>query len=117
MRKIKFYISKDTKEILISLDGTSEISSPSGPMQEANLQKAREEDKLIVEKVGNELYIKSDHPVEKDNYINFVAYIMMDSLMVKKLYPEWDLEFRFPYVTKGRLVFNSTSKGLLYQDI
>ena len=78
---------------------------------------AEDDEKLKVEKVGNELYISSNHPVEKEDHINFVAYVLVDSFMIKRHYPEWDLDFRFPFVGKGKLIFNSTTKGLFQQRI
>lgn len=116
MRKTRFYICKSCSDIIVSLEG-KEISCCGEKLEYIEPKEAKDEDKLKVERVGDELFISTNHPAEKDNYINFVAYQLMDSMIIKRHYPEWNLEFRFPYLGKGKLIFNSTTKGVFFQRI
>ena len=79
-------------------------------------QKADEAHRLTVEPVENELFITSGHVMEKEHYIAFLALLRGDSLQLRRLYPEWDMQARLPAV-HGRLLWYCTRYGLFYQDI
>ena len=53
----------------------------------------------------------------REHYISFLAFLTGDTVMVKKLYPEWGLETWLPFVAHGRLLWCCTEHGLFYQDI
>lgn len=116
MRRVKFYTCKKCGDIIVSLDG-KEMYCCGEKLDYSEPQEALGEDKLKIEKLDNELFISANHPDDKDNYINFVAYLRIDTMLIKRHYPEWDLDFRFPYLGQGKLIFNSTSKGIFVQRI
>lgn len=116
MRKIKFYTCEECGDVVVSLDGKN-ISCDGKDLVYQEPKEAVGENKLNIERVVNELFISSNHPVDKNDFINFVAYVRIDTMMVKRHYPEWDLDFRFPYLGPGKIIFNSTSKGLFFQKI
>ena len=72
--------------------------------------------RLTVEPVENELFITSGHVMEKEHHIAFLALLRGDSLQLRRLYPEWDMQARLPAV-HGRLLWYCTRHGLFYQDI
>ena len=72
---------------------------------------------LKVEDLSGELYITSAHPMTKDNYISFVAYLNDSTEMFFKQYPEWQVQIYMPVFRQGILVWYSTDSGLMYQDI
>jgi hypothetical protein len=72
-------------------------------------------DDLKTEVVEDEWFITSDHPMRKDDYISFVAFLTGDRMELMKQYPEWDLQVRLRKRGHGMLVWYSTSKGLFYQ--
>lgn len=53
----------------------------------------------------------------REHYISFVALISDDTIMLRKQYPEWDLQVRIPVFAHGRLVWYCTRHGLFYQDV
>ena len=53
----------------------------------------------------------------REHYISFLAFLTGDTVMVKKLYPEWGLETWLPFFAHGRLLSCCTKHGLFYQDI
>ena len=51
----------------------------------------------------------------KDHYITFVALLTGDSLILRRQYPEWDLQARIPRLGRGMLVWHCNQHGLRYQ--
>ena len=77
--------------------------------------KAGEQEKLQVEELEGDWYLTSRHPMSKTHYISFVVFATGDSLVLQKLYPEWDLQARIPARDHGMLLWYSHRQGLLYQ--
>lgn len=59
--------------------------------------------------------VTSDHPMSKDHYIRFLALLTGETLVLRRLYPEWDLQVRLPRVGHGRLLWFCTQHGLFQQ--
>ena len=114
MKKIKFYICPECGNILTST-GNGEISCCARKLEELSAEKALEEDKLNVEMIDNEYYISSSHEMKKDHYISFAAFVNGDTLILRKFYPEWDLETRLPKLSRGILYWYCSRHGLYYQ--
>ena len=85
------------------------------PPQEG--ETADEEHALQVETVEDEYYVSVRHPMTKEHYISFVAYIGDSTVMLFKQYPEWDLQVTLPLFRSGKFVWYCTECGLLYQKI
>ena len=69
------------------------------------------------EKIENDYFVSSSHEMTKEHYISFVAMVTGDAVMMRKQYPEWNLQVRIPAFGRGRLVWYCTQHGLFYQDI
>ena len=80
-------------------------------------QKATSADKLMVEYVENDFYITSNHEMKREHYIAFIALLAADNLILKKLYPEWEMQVRIPMNVHGRLFWYCNNHGLFYMDI
>jgi len=78
---------------------------------------AAEADRLRVETVENDYYITTDHPMTREHHISFIAFVNGDTLIMKKLYPEWNVDVRIPRISRGNLVWYCTKCGLLSQKI
>ena len=72
---------------------------------------------LQVEKIEDDWYLTSNHPMRKDNYISFVAFLTGDRLQLVKQYPEWTLQVRIPARGHGMLLWYSTGAGRLYSQL
>ena len=59
----------------------------------------------------------SGHEMGREHYISFIAFLSNDTLILKKLYPEWSLEARFPFYARGTLFWYCTRHGLKMQKI
>lgn len=116
MKRIKFYVCPDCGNVLTALTDTT-VFCCGKKLTPLVLQKAGAEDKLTVEKVENDCFISTDHEMTKEHYISFVALITDDTVIMRKQYPEWNLQVRIPFFTHGRLVWYCTRHGLFFQNI
>lgn len=116
MKRIKFYVCPNCGNILTALSDTA-ISCCGKKLLPLELKKADAADRLSVEIIENEFFISANHEMTKEHYISFVALITDDTLILRKQYPEWDLQARIPFFAHGQLVWYCTRHGLFYQSI
>lgn len=116
MKNTQFYICPQCGNI-ITVVSNAQVSCCGKKLQSLNANKACDEEKLSVEVIDNEYFISSDHQMTKDHYITFVALLTGDSIVLKKQYPEWDLQVRIPQLAHGRLIWHCSNHGLFYQLI
>ena len=116
MKRIKFYVCPNCGNILTALSDTA-ISCCGKKLLPLELKKANAADRLSVEIIENEFFISANHEMTKEHYISFVALITDDTLILRKQYPEWDLQARVPFFAHGQLVWYCTRHGLFYQSI
>ena len=116
MKRIKFYVCPNCGNILTALSDTA-ISCCGKKLLPLELKKADAADRLSVEIIENEFFISANHEMTKEHYISFVALITDDALILRKQYPEWDLQARIPFFAHGQLVWYCTRHGLFYQSI
>lgn len=116
MKKSKFYVCPDCGSITVST-GLAEISCCGRRLSALEMHKAAADQKLRVEMVEDEWFITSDHPMEKDNYISFVAYASGAKMEIHKQYPEWNLQLRISRRGHGMIIWYANDCGLMYQLI
>ena len=116
MKKLKFYICKQCGNI-ITATSEAAVTCCGSFLTAAEPREASEEEKLRTEDIGGEWFISSAHPMTKEHYISFVAYIGDSTVMLFKQYPEWDLQVTMPLFRSGKFVWYCTECGLLYQKI
>lgn len=114
MKNTKYFVCPSCGSLTFCT-GKAEISCCGKKLSALTLKKAEEEEKLSVEEMEDDWYIASDHPMEKDCYISFLAFAAGDRIQVIKQYPEWNLSVRIPKRGHGMLIWYSTRQGLLYQ--
>ena len=59
-----------------------------------------------------EWLIASRHEMTREHHIAFVALISDDTLLLRRLYPEWNLETRLPNFRRGTLLYYCTQHVL-----
>ena len=116
MKKIVFYVCPECGNLVTSTVTTS-ITCCGRKLQEMEAVKASPEEKLQIEPIENDFFVSSNHEMTKEHYISFVALLTGDTLMVKKLYPEWNMQARLPQFGHGKLLWYCTKHGLFYQLI
>jgi DNA-binding XRE family transcriptional regulator len=116
MKNLKFYVCPICGNIITSFLGTS-VSCCGKVLYPLEPEKAGPDGKLNVESIENDYFISSTHEMTKKHYISFVALVTGDTLFLKKLYPEWDMQTRIPLMRHGILFWYCTQHGLKYQLI
>ena len=116
MKNTQFYVCPVCGCMTCSTGGAS-IACCGRTLDPLPLKKAEEQEKLQIEKIEDEWFIQADHPMTKENYISFIAFLSGGSLHILRQYPEWDLQVRLPARGHGRLIWFSTTKGLFYMNI
>lgn len=116
MKKSKYYVCPQCGNILFST-AEAELMCCGRKLEAMEARKADQTQKLIVEMIEDDWYITSDHPMEKENYITFVAFAAGDRVQLYKQYPEWNMQVRFQKRGHGTLFWYSTTQGFLYQLI
>ena len=53
----------------------------------------------------------------RDHYVSCLLFLTGDTLLLRKLYPQWDLSARLPYFPQGTLLWYDTRDGLLWQEV
>lgn len=114
MKKTRYFVCPDCGNISLCT-GNAEVSCCGRKLEALEMKKAAPGEKLHVEIVEDEWFISSDHPMEKDNYISFVAFQTGDKVELVKQYPEWNLQLRLKKRGHGQLIWYCAVEGLRYQ--
>ena len=116
LKKLKFYVCPACGN-LITATMEAGISCCGKKLQPVLPQKAPEDEMLKVEIIEDEYFVTASHPMERGHFITFVALLTGDTIILKKQYPEWELQTRIPALAHGRLFWHCSQHGLFYQDI
>lgn len=98
-----------TGEAVISCCG---IALP--PLEAEELDEAHY---VNIENVEDEKFITVNHPMTKNHYISFVAYVTTDKVHFVKLYPEGNAETRMQPRGRGYLYIYCNRHGLMKKRI
>ena len=69
------------------------------------------------EKVEDEIFVKVNHVMEKEHFIEWVCLVADNKEYMVKLYPEQNAECRFPYVSGSTLYAYCNKHGLWKKDV
>lgn len=116
MKNMQFYICPTCGNLITSMSDAT-ISCCGKKLKAITPHKAETEEKLSVEVIENDYFVTSAHEMNREHYISFVALLTGDSIMLRKKYPEWDLQVRIPSFSHGTLIWCCTKHGLFYQYV
>ena len=114
MKKTRYFVCPVCGSISLS-SGNAQLTCCGRQLAPLEMQKAAPQARLQVENVEDEWFITSDHPMEKDNYIAFVAFQSGDRVELYRQYPEWNLQLRLRKRGHGMLIWYAADTGLMYQ--
>lgn len=116
MLRCRFYICPVCGNVIHSTgDAVVSCCGITLPSQEA--EEADDNHRITVEKVEDEHFISICHPMEKDHFISFVAYVTTDRLQLVKFYPESNAETRFQLRGRGYLYYYCNRHGLFRKKV
>jgi len=114
LKRLSVYICPICRNLITSTSRAS-IACCGKLLQPQKLQQAGEE--VCVELIDREFMISSDHPMTREHYITFIALRSGEQLLLRKLYPEWDIRLNMPYIPGATLIWHCSNHGLFYQPV
>lgn len=118
-KKTRFYICPNCGNLMTSMDDAAIVCCGKrlSPLVPKKVDGAHDSHGLDIEKSDGGLFITTGHEMTKEHYISFVAFLTDDTMFVKKLYPEWNLQVRLPFLSHGTLLWYCNRDGLFLQRI
>ena len=116
MKKIRFYVCPTCGNVLFSTS-EADISCCGRRLAMLDIRKEGAGHSMVVEEIENDYFVTIDHEMSKAHYISFVALAGYDSILLIKMYPEWNAEIRFPQVRGDRLFAYCVKHGLWEQKV
>ena len=111
MKNAKYYVCPECRNLVFAT-GDAEISCCGRKLTALEMKKAEPDEKLSVEIVENDWYITTSHPMTKEHYISFLAFVTSDRVQFVKLYPEGNAETRMQLRGRGFLYYYCNQHGL-----
>jgi DNA-binding XRE family transcriptional regulator/desulfoferrodoxin (superoxide reductase-like protein) len=111
MKKVKFYVCPVCGNVVQSIgEGSYTCCGITLPL----LQIEDDDSKHLItaEIKDNEYYVHMEHPMSKEHYISFLAYVTSDHFDMVKLYPEQNVECRFARRGHGQVYAYCNKHGL-----
>ena len=115
IKRTKFYVCPVCGNIITAM-GEGSFSCCGINLPALSPEKA-EIGSFEIERPENDIFIRFSHPMTKENYVSFAAYITYNGIQIKKLYPEQEAEVRFPFCGKGKVLFFCNREGLFEIDL
>jgi len=116
MLRSKFYVCPVCGNIIHCM-GDTVISCCGIALPPLEAEDADDEHPITVEKVEDEHFITVHHPMTKQHYISFMAFVSSDRLQLVKLYPEGNAEIRMQLRGHGFLYICCNRHGLMKKKI
>ena len=115
--KVRFYVCPSCNNTLVST-GSASIVCCGRKLERVMPTDSSDIAKITVEEIDLDYFITFDHPMTKEHFISFVAYVKSDRVLLNRLYPEQSPTCRFPIMTGGKLYIYCNKHGLsVYSNI
>ena len=116
MLRCKFYVCPICGNIIHST-GNALVSCCGVTLPPLEAEEADNNHPLTVENVEDEHFITVHHPMTKEHFISFIAFVTSDRLQMVKLYPEGNAETRFQLRGRGYLYYYCNRHGLFRKKV
>ena len=111
MLRCKFYVCPICGNILHSM-GDALISCCGITLPALEAEDADDDHTVTVQQVEDEQFITVHHPMTKEHFISFLAFVTSDRIQLVKLYPEGNAETRLQLRGMGYLYYCCNRHGL-----
>lgn len=112
----KFYVCPVCGNIIHAMgDGAYSCCGVSLPPMEAEPED--DEHRIAIESVENEHFLTVSHPMTKEHYLSFIAWVTGDRLTLVKWYPEGNAETRIQLRGHGILYVYCNRHGLFMRRV
>ena len=114
MKRLRFYVCPDCGNILTAT-GAGELHCCGRKLEPLPVQKADEAHMAKVEEIEEDWYITFSHPMKKDHFFRFAAYVATERVLLVRLYPEQGGEIRLPQLRGGGKLYLCCSRDGLFE--
>ena len=111
MLRCKFYVCPICGNAMYAL-GNAVVSCCGITLPALEAEEPDEEHPIIIEDVEDEHYVTIHHPMTKEHFISFLAFVTSDRIQMVKLYPEGDSAARFQLRGRGQIYYYCNRHGL-----
>ena len=116
MLRCKFYVCPLCGNVIHSA-GDTVVSCCGSTLPPLEAESPDEDHGITVENVEDEHFITISHPMTKQHFISFLAYVTSDKLQFVKFYPESNAGTRLQLRGRGFLYFYCNRHGLFKKKI
>ena len=116
MLKSRFYVCPVCGNVIFAR-GESMISCCGIQLPALEAEEPDETHEIKAERMEDEIYLSADHPMSKEHYLSFMAYMTPDDCEIKALYPEGNAETRFFFRGSGWVYAYCNRHGLFRQKV
>ena len=111
MLRSKFYVCPLCGNV-ITATGNTVVSCCGITLPALEAEEADEDHVITVESVEDEHFVTVHHPMTKQHFISFLAFVTSDRIQMVKLYPEGNAETRLQLRGMGYLYYYCNRHGL-----
>ena len=111
MLRCKFYVCPVCGNAIHST-GDAVVSCCGITLPALEAEETEDDHTVTIENVEDEQYLTIHHPMTKQHYISFVAFVTSDRFQMVKLYPEGNAQARMQLWGRGTLYFYCNQHGL-----
>ena len=116
MLRCKFYVCPICGNVLHTM-GDAVVSCCGITLPALEAEDADNDHNIAIEKVEDEYFVAISHPMTKQHFISFVAFVTADRLQMVKLYPESNAETRLQLRGRGYLYWYCNRHGLFRKKV
>ena len=111
MLRSKFYVCPLCGNVIHAL-GSAVVSCCGITLPPLEAEESDDDHAIIIESVEDEHFVTVHHPMTKEHFISFVAFVTADRIQLVKLYPEGNAETRLQLRGMGQLYYYCNRHGL-----
>lgn len=111
LMRSKFYVCPVCGNVIHAL-GEGSFSCCGVQLAPCEAEEPGDDHAITVERIEDEWYITLDHPMTKDHYISFIAYVNTGGITLAKLYPEQEAAARIRVGMSGTIFAYCNRHGL-----
>ncbi len=116
MLRCKFYVCPICANAVHSI-GNAVVSCCGITLPPLEAEDADDAHTVAIENVEDEHFITIPHPMTKQHFISFVAFVTADRLQMVKFYPESNAETRLQLRGRGNLYYYCNRHGLFKKKV
>ena len=116
MLRCKFYVCPICGNIIHST-GNAVVSCCGIILPPLEAEETDNTHTIAIENVEDEHFLSIPHPMTKQHFISFIAFVTSDRIQMVKLYPEGNAETRLQLRGKGQIYYYCNQHGLFNKKV